>query len=51
METLKNTVSEMKHTKEEFKTRLDVVEETVNEIEIREQKNKDAETQREKKDL
>ena len=39
----------MQHTIEGFKSRLDVVEEMVNEIEIREQENKEAETQREKR--
>ena len=48
-ETLKNTVSEMKHTMERFKSRLDEVEEMVNGIEIREQENKEAEAQREKR--
>ena len=37
----------MKHTMEGFKSRLDEVEEKVNEIEIREQENKEAEAQRE----
>ena len=36
IQTLKNTVSEMKHTVEGFKSRLDVVEETENGIEFRE---------------
>ena len=49
IETLKNRVSEMKHTMEGFKSRLDEVEETVNEIEIREQEYKEAEAQREKR--
>ena len=34
---------------EGFKSRLDDVEETINEIEIREQENKEAEEQREKR--
>ena len=34
-ETLKNTVSEMKHTMERFKSRLDDVEDTVKQIEQR----------------
>ena len=43
-----NSISEMKHTMEVFKSRLDVVEETVNGIEIREEEYKEAEAQREK---
>ena len=39
----------MKHTMEGFKSRLDEVEESVNEIEIREQEYKEAEAQREKR--
>ena len=40
----------MKHTMESFKSRLDIVEETMNEIEIRDEEYKEAEAQR-KKDL
>ena len=36
----------MKHTMEGFKSRLDVVEETVNGIEIREEEYKEAEAQK-----
>ena len=39
----------MKYTMEEFKSRLDVVEETVNGIEIRENEYKEADAQREKR--
>ena len=46
IETLKNTVSEMKHTMEGFKNRLDEVEEMVNVIEIKEQRNKEVEQKR-----
>ena len=41
----------MQHTIEGFKSRLDVVEETVNGIEIREEEYKEAEAQREKGSL
>ena len=37
IKSLRNSISEMKHTMEGFKSRLDVVEETVNVIEIREE--------------
>ena len=47
--SLQNTISEMKHTMEGFKSRLDVVEETVNRTEIREEEYKEAEAQREKR--
>ena len=39
----------MKHTMEDFKSRLDVVEETVNGIEFREEEYKEGEAQREKR--
>ena len=48
-ENLNNTLSEMNHTMKGFKSRLDEVEETLNEIQIREQEYKGAEAQREKK--
>ena len=41
----------MKHTMEGFKSRLDVVEEMVNGIEIREEEYKEADGQREKGSL
>ena len=49
IQSLQNTVLEMKHTMEGFKNRLDIVEEMVNIIEIREQECKEAEVQREKR--
>ena len=49
IQSLWKTVSEMKHTMEGFKSRLDVVEEMVNGIEIREEEYKEAEAQRETK--
>ena len=49
MQSLRNYISEMKHTMEGFKSRLDVVEETVNGIEIREKEYKEAGKQRQKK--
>ena len=51
METksLRNSISEMKHTMEGFKSRLDMVEETINELEIRGEEYKEAEAQREKR--
>ena len=48
IQSLRNSISEMKHTLEGFKNRLDVVEEIVNGIEIREEEYKEAEAQREK---
>ena len=39
----------MKRTMKSFRSRLDVVEETINEIEIREEEYKEAEAQREKR--
>ena len=42
-------ITEMKQTMNWFKSRLDEVEETVNGIEIREQKHREAEAEREKK--
>ena len=48
IQLLQNTVSEMKDTMESFKSRLDTVEEMINEIEIREEEYKEAEAQREK---
>ena len=40
MQLLSNSISEMKHTMEGFKNRLDIVEEMVNGIEIREEEYK-----------
>ena len=37
IQSLRNSISEMKHTMEGFKSRLDVVEETVNGVEITEE--------------
>ena len=37
IQSLRNSISEMQHTMEGFKSRLDVVEEMVNGIEIREE--------------
>ena len=51
IKSLQNTASEMKHTMEGFKSRLDMVEEMMNEIEIREEEYQEAEVQREEKDL
>ena len=51
IQSLRNSISEMKHTMEGFKSRLDVVEEMVNEIEIREEEYKQAEAQRKKESL
>ena len=48
IQSLQNTVSEMKHTMEGFKSRFDKVEEMINEILIREKEYKEAED-REKK--
>ena len=49
IQSLRISISEMKHTMEGFKSRLDVVEETINGIEIREEEYKEAEAQREKR--
>ena len=49
IQSLRNSISEMKHTMEGFKSRLDVVEEMVNGIESREEEYKEAEEQREKR--
>ena len=49
IQSLRNSISEMKHTMEGFKSRLDVVEVIVNGIEIREEEYKEAEAQREKR--
>ena len=46
---MKNTVSEIKHTMEGYKSRLDEVEEMVNGIYIREEEYKEAKAQREKR--
>ena len=46
---LKNTVTEMKHTMEGMNNRLLQVEETTNEMEIKEQEQKEAEERREKR--
>ena len=43
IQSLRNSISEMKHTMEGFKRRLDVVEEMINGIEIREGEYKEAE--------
>ena len=45
IQSLRNSISEMKHAIEGFKRRLDVIEETVNEIEIREEEYKETEAQ------
>ena len=49
IQSLRNSISEMKHTMEGFKSRLEVVQEKINRIEIREEESKDAEAQREKR--
>ena len=49
IQSLRNSISEMKHTMEGFKSRLDIVEEMVNGIEIREEEYKEAEAKREKR--
>ena len=49
IQSLRNSISEMKHAMEGLKSRLDVVEEMVNEIEIREQEYREAEAERDKK--
>ena len=49
IQSLRNSISEMKHTMEGFKSRLDVVKETVNGKEIREEEYKEAEAQRVKR--
>ena len=49
IQSLRNSISEMKHTMEEFKSRLDIAKEMVNGIEIREEEYKEAEAQREKR--
>ena len=46
---MRNSISEMKNRTEEFKSRLDVVEETVNGLENRVVEYKEAEAQREKR--
>ena len=51
IQSLRNSISELKHTMEGFKSRLDVVEEMVNGIEIREEEYKEAEAQRKKESL
>ena len=51
IQSLRNSLSEIKHTMEGFKSRLDAVEKTVNGIEIREEEYKEAEAQREKESL
>ena len=51
IQSLWTTVSEMKHTMEGFKSRLETVEEMVNGLKIREEEYKEAEAEREKKDL
>ena len=43
IQSLRNSISEMKHTMERFKSRLDVIEEMVNGIEVREEEYKEAE--------
>ena len=49
IQSLRNFISEMKHTMEGFKSRLDEVKEMVNDIEMREQEYKEADTKREKR--
>ena len=49
IKSLRNPISEMKYTMEGLKSRLDVVEERVNGIEIREEEYKEAKAQREKR--
>ena len=44
-------ITERKQTMEGFKRRLDEVEETINEIDTRQEEYREAEAQREKKDL
>ena len=46
---MEHTVSEMKHTMEGFKGRLDMMEVMINEIETREEEYKEAGAQREKR--
>ena len=46
---MRNSISESKHIMEGHKSKLDVVEETENGIEIREEEYKEAEAQREKR--
>ena len=50
IQSLRNSISEMKHTMEGFKSRLDIVEEMVNGIEIRNQRieYREAEAERDK---
>ena len=48
IQLLRNSISEMEHTMEGFKSRLDVVEDMVNGIEIRAEEYKEAEGQRKK---
>ena len=47
IQSVRNSISEMQHTMEGFKSRLDVVEETVNGIEITKEKYNKDEAQRE----
>ena len=49
IQSLRNSISEVKHTMEGFKSRLNVVEEKVNGTEIRKEEYKEAEAQREKR--
>ena len=49
IQSLRNFTSEIKHTMEGLKSRLDVVEEMVNGIKIREEEYKEAVAQREKR--
>ena len=46
---MRNSISEIKHIMEGHKSKLDVVEETENGIEIREEEYKEAEAQKEKR--
>ena len=49
IQSLWNTVLDMKHTMQSFKSRLDMVEEMINELEIRGEEYKQAEAQKEKR--
>ena len=49
IQSLRNSISEIQHTMEVYKSRLYIVEEMVNGIEIREEEYKEAEAQRDKR--
>ena len=51
IQSLRNSISEMKCTMEGFKSRFDVVEETVHGIEMREEEYKEAEAREKKRSL